>query len=108
MIMEIDMKIKSGFIDLVSDNNKLSVLIENENERNSMGFSVLYDFFAEKLFPSVSTLMPNMVYCYLIYPLRQLYPIDSDINAALAKLTTARPGGKKFSKCSKRFSWFRE
>lgn len=91
------MRIDSGFVDLISADNKLFDMINEENGHNDLGLSILYDYFADVLFPSVSTLMPNLVYCYMIFPLYQKYrydksTCDNNINTALGCLTSYKCG----------------
>lgn len=96
---EYGMRIDSGFVDLISADNKLFNMINEETGHNDLGLSMLYDYFADILFPSVSTLMPNLVYCYMIYPLYQKYrddksTCDSNINTALGYLTSYKSGNR--------------
>lgn len=67
-----------GFIGLVSEENKLASMMLENIHSGQLGLGVLNDYFSEKLFPSVSTLMPNLVYCYLIFALTWKRSIDEE------------------------------
>lgn len=91
------MRIECDFVDLLDKNNKLFDFFNDNGQHNDFGFSSLYDYFSQALFPSVSTLMPNMVYCYLIFPLTRVYQLDGDINHALGLLTSYKNGAKSLA-----------
>ena len=82
---------KAGFIGLISEKNKLSGLFRSDIDVNQLGFARLNDYFSEILFPGISTLMPNMVYCYMIFSLIKYFEEenkdDTEINDLLGQIT---------------------
>ncbi len=92
---------KSGFIGLISDKNKLSCIFNRENTTGQLGFAVLNDYFSSKLFPGISTLMPNLVYCYIIFSIIGVEKEEDldykKINEMLAEITTKELKGKSLA-----------
>lgn len=99
------MKEKMGFLELISDQNELYSLLSKDERTGQLGFSILNDYFSEKLFPGISTLMPNLVYCYLIFALtwEKESLSDEDLNTMLAEITTCENNGKSMQKANKGF-----
>ncbi|MBR4543469.1 MAG: hypothetical protein IKO53_04580 [Lachnospiraceae bacterium] len=82
---------ETGFLGLISNKNRLSCVFDKENTTGQLGFKVLNDYFSAKLFPGISTLMPNLVYCYLIFSITWGKELnDGKINEMLCELTTEK------------------
>ena len=95
---------KTGFLGLVSDDNNFSSIFSREATTGQLGFAVLNDYFSELLFPSISTLMPNLVYCYLIFALTWGEEKDDNtINEELKMLDAYEGDGKVLKNQNKGF-----
>lgn len=82
-----------GFMGLVSKKHQLASLIDMSEGAEQLGFSELNAYFSARLFPGISTLMPNLVYCYMIFALTWGGKLsatgkdDAKINDRLADIT---------------------
>ena len=83
-----------GFLGLISEDHKLAPMLTEDIQAGQLGFAVLNDYFSEKLFPSISTLMPNLVYCYMIFALtyKEEKKTDEEWNDILVRITSASTG----------------
>ena len=102
-----------GFLGLVSKKHQLASLIDMSEGAEQLGFSELNAYFSARLFPGISTLMPNLVYCYMIFALTWKEnknhfewsgKDDNAINEKLKEITSYKPAnGKKLVECNKGF-----
>lgn len=91
----------AGLLGLISGKNDLSTIFSKESTTGQLGFAVINDYFSETLFPGISTLMPNLVYCYLIFALtwNKEQPNDTSRKDMLYEITK----GERFSRANKGF-----